>query len=125
MDVLIFEIGHEDRVFHRKSKETEPEVKPENTDIEDIKRWIAEVATRKFKGLEESVQRNKDNTSYANRRCTDLSTDIRKLSVEKDEEKEARNQEIARLRKTIRELKDELDKKANRAKPAPAKPTRT
>ena len=112
-------------MFHRKSKETEPEVKPENTDIEDIKRWITEVATRKFKGLEESVQRNKDNTSYANRRCTDLSTDIRKLSVEKDEEKEARNQEIARLRKTIRELKDELDKKANRAKLAPAKPTRT
>ena len=59
-----------------------------------------------------------------NSRCTEFNDDTRKLWKEKDAEKDARNQEIANLHKIIRNLKIELDNKANKAKPAPAKPTK-
>ena len=101
--------------------EPAPEAKPENTDIEDIKRWIAEVASPKFKDLAEREQRNRDNISYTNERCANLNKDTRKLWKEKDAEKQASDKEIAKLKKTIRDLKDELNTKANRAKPAPGK----
>ena len=101
--------------------EPAPEAKPENTDIENIKRWIAEVATPKFKDLAEREQRNRDNITHTNERCDNNKNDIIKLYDEKDKEKDARDQEVAGLKKTIRELKKELDGKANRAKSAPGK----
>ena len=109
-------------------KKRPPEPAPEAqdselaADVKDIKRWIAEVATRKFKSLEDSEQRNRDNNTHTNDRCDNNKNDIIKLYDEKDKEKDARDQEVAGLKKTIRELKTELAGKANRAKPSkPAK----
>ena len=100
----------------QKPEPAAPEAKPENTDIEDIKRLIEEVTGPKFKDLAEREQRNRDGITRTNDRCSDNNSDTRKLWTEKDTEKEARDQEIAGLKKTIRQLKTELAGKANRAK---------
>ena len=107
-----------------RNKEPEPEAKPENTDIEDIKRWITKVTGQKFKDLEDREQRNKDYTTRVNDRCRSFNNDTRTLWKEKDQEKEALKQVIKLLKTNIRDLKGELDKKANRAKPSPDKASR-
>ena len=112
-------------MFGRKRSAPEPAPEAQDSelaaDVKDIKRWIAEVATRKFKSLEDSEQRNRDNNTHTNDRCDNNKNDIIKLYDEKDKEKDTRDQEVAGLKKTIRELKKELDGKANRAKPGPGK----
>ena len=87
-------------------------------DIEDIKRLIVDVTGSKFRDLTEREQRNRDRITSVNDRCSDNNSDIRKIWAEKDNEKSARDQEIADLRKANRLLKAELAKKADKPKPA-------
>ena len=106
-------------MFHRSKKpEPEPEAKPDSKaeDIKQIKAWITEIAEPRFTDLAEREQRNRDNITHTNDRCSDLNSDTRKLWKEKDAEKEACDQDIADLRRVIRQLKTELAGKANRAK---------
>ena len=75
VDVLIFEMCHKDRVFHRKSKETEPEAKPDSEpadDIENIKAWIVHIADPAFKESARRDQVNRDAITRVNNRCTDF-----------------------------------------------------
>ena len=90
-------------------------------DVKDIKRWIVEVASPKLKFLEDREQMHRDKISHTNDRCDNNKREIIKLYNEKDKEKDARDLEVAGLKKTIRELKKEIDGKANRARPAPGK----
>ena len=106
-------------MFNRgKKPEPEPEPEPENTDIKDVKRWITDIADPKFKELNRREQANRDSITLVNSRCADLNNDTRNLWKEKDAEKQARDQEIANLHTIIRQMKGELDKKADKPKPA-------
>ena len=108
-------------MFHRSKKtEPEPEAKPDSKaeDIKQIKAWIIHIADPKFKESDRRDQVNRDNITRLGDRHVDLDKDIRALWKEKDAEKQARDQEIVELRKVIRQLKTELDKKADKPKPA-------
>ena len=114
-------------MFGRKGSEQAPEAKPDSEPadgIKNIKAWITDIAQPKFKESDRRDQVNRDAITRVNNRCTDFNKDTRKLWKEKDAEKQAKDQEIANLHRIIREIKIELDKKANKAKPAPAKPTK-
>ena len=95
--------------------EPEPDSKPAD-DISNIKAWIAEIAGPKFKDLAEREQRYRDGLTDVNNQCKDARDETRKLWIEKDAEKQTKDQEVADLRKAIRQLKTELAGKANRAK---------
>ncbi len=109
-------------MFGRKRSEPEPapEPEPENTDIKDVKTWIADIAEPKFKESARREQANRDNITRLSDRHVDLDNDIRELWKEKDNERQARDQEIANLYQIIRQLKTELAKKADKPKPAKA-----
>ena len=114
-------------MFGRKRSKQEPapapEAKPASKadDIKQIKNWITNTADPKLTDLAGREQRNRDNITRTNNRCSDLNKDTRNLWKEKDAEKQARDLEIADLRKTIRALRTELAGKANRAKPTKPK----
>ena len=114
-------------MFGRKRSKQGPAPAPEAPartpadDIKDIKAWITEIASPKFKDLTEREQRNRDGLTDVNNQCKDGRDKTQKLWIEKDAEKQARDLEIADLRKTIRTLRTELAGKANRAKSAPGK----
>ena len=103
----------------RSQPEPAPEAKPDSKtadDIKAIKAWITNTAEPARKESIRREQINRDGITSVNDRCSDNNSDTRKLWKEKDDEKAARDQEIADLRKANRLLKAELAKKANRAK---------
>ena len=100
-----------------------PEAKPDSelaADVKGIKTWITNTAEPARKESIRREQINRDGITSVNDRCIDNNSDTRKLWKEKDDEKTARDQEIADLRKANRLLKAELAKKADKPKPAKA-----
>ena len=75
----------------------------------------------KYKELDRREQVNRDGIHRVNERCSDNKSELIKLWNEKDKEKEAHDQKFTSVRRIIREMQDELDKKAYKAKSTPDK----
>ena len=102
--------------------EKDERIKKLELEVAGLKKLIVDEMFPKYKELDRREQVNRDGIHRVNERCSDNKSELIKLWNEKDLEKETQDKKISNTRKTIREMQDELDKKAYKAKFAPKKP---
>ena len=123
---LILKVHGSGNMFGRTQQievdEKDERIKKLELEVAGLKKLIVDEMFPKYKELDRREQVNRDSIHSVNERCSGNKSDLIKLWNEKDKEKEAHDQKFTSVRRIIREMQDELDKKANRTKPAPAKP---
>ena len=122
---LILKVHGSDSMFGRTQQtevdEKDEQIKKLELEMAGLKKLIVDEMFPKYKELDRREQVNRDGIHRVNERCSDNKSELIKLWNEKDKEKEAHDQKFTSVRRIIREMQDELDKKAYKAKSTPDK----